>query len=265
MLQRISQTLLYEARELFRLISQELKNESWIGYERYLWCYNDLLQKAHNKGACRNLMPIEAVPKRARGTTHSLSLPEKTKLIEIAHESLTLYETLKDAYDRASSAEPAKNIDWAMSRVQQLCDRFHWTANRLGYEYHGKKIGPITDEYDVQWLFRGMLFLEFDDVRDEEWTPSYGGGSARMDFLIQPYGIVLETKMTRESLTDKKIGENLMVDIVRYQKHPYCKTLVCFVYDPDSRLKNASGLEKDIENMSTKKFPVKVIVYPRIT
>ena len=33
----------------------------------------------------------------------------------------------------------------------------------------------IADEYDVQDLIRTILVAMFDDVRPEEWTPSYAG------------------------------------------------------------------------------------------
>lgn len=43
----------------------------------------------------------------------------------------------------------------------------------------------LEDEYDVQDLPHALLLLYFDDVRAEEWTPSYAGKSARMDFLLK--------------------------------------------------------------------------------
>jgi hypothetical protein len=61
-------------------------------------------------------------------------------------------------------------------------------------------------------------------------------------------------------LRDKQIGEELLVDIARYQSHPNCKTLICFVYDPNGFVKNPSGLENDLSKMH-EKIKVKVIVY----
>ncbi|MEI6002257.1 hypothetical protein H3V53_35580 [Paraburkholderia bengalensis] len=37
----------------------------------------------------------------------------------------------------------------------------------------------MTDEYDVQDLLHGVLHLEFDDIRPEEWCPSYAGTGTR--------------------------------------------------------------------------------------
>jgi hypothetical protein len=54
----------------------------------------------------------------------------------------------------------------------------------------------INDEYDVQDLMRAILAIEFDDIRPEEWSPSYAGGSKRMDFLLKEESIVVEVKKT---------------------------------------------------------------------
>lgn len=43
----------------------------------------------------------------------------------------------------------------------------------------------------------------------------------------------------------KIVGEQLIIDMKRYQTHPDCKTLVCFVYDPNGHIKNPTALEND--------------------
>ena len=80
-----------------------------------------------------------------------------------------------------------------------------------------------------------------------------------MDFLLKSEQIVIETKFATDSLRDKRLGEELMVDIARYQSHPDCKRLVCFVYDPEGSLKNPAGLEADLSRVHGK-LEVKVIV-----
>ncbi len=57
-------------------------------------------------------------------------------------------------------------------------------------------------------------------MRAEETTPSNAGGSARMDFVVKTHGIVIELKMASLRLTDKKLGEQLAVDIQRYGPIP---------------------------------------------
>ena|ERR1700730_3158151 len=76
-----------------------------------------------------------------------------------------------------------------------------------------------------------MVF--FDDIRKDEWTPSYTDGASKMDYLLLEIETAVEVKKSRQSLTAKLLGEELLIDIAKYQKHPQCRKLVCFVYDPE--------------------------------
>lgn len=98
----------------------------------------------------------------------------------------------------------------------------------------------------MQGLLHALLKTIFDDVRPEENSPSYAGASSRIDFLLKNEKIVIEVKISTPSLKDKTIGEQLIIDMKRYQAHPDCKTLVCFVYDPDGHIKNPIALENDL-------------------
>ncbi len=120
----------------------------------------------------------------------------------------------------------------------------------------------MKDEYDVQDLLHALLKIFSNDIRTEEWIPSYAGGSSKMDFLLKDEKIVVETKMTRQNLVDREIGNQFIEDIARYQSHPDCETLFCFVYDPEGKISNPHGLAKDLENQSTDKMKVKVIIKP---
>ena len=104
--------------------------------------------------------------------------------------------------------------------------------------------------------------LHFDDVRAEEYTPSYAGGASRIDFLLAKENIAVEVKKARESLRDKQIGEQLIVDIDRYSSHPKVKRLICFVYDPEHLVPNPSGIENDLSK-ETNGIDVLVIVTPQ--
>ena len=119
----------------------------------------------------------------------------------------------------------------------------------------------LIDEYDVQDLLHALLRLHFEDVRPEEWTPSYSGGANRMDFLLKDEEIAIEVKMTRPGLKDKDLGDQLIIDIAKYQNHPNCKCLYCYVYDPEGIIRNPRGLEKDLMEIG-KGFPVHVFVRP---
>ena len=57
-------------------------------------------------------------------------------------------------------------------------------------------MAKINNEYDVQDLLRGILAGLFDDVRNEESTPSHAGLTSRTDPLLKNEQIIIETKMT---------------------------------------------------------------------
>lgn len=155
--------------------------------------------------------------------------------------------------------EPRPN---AVAVVQNICSRFHKVARQLRARHQNRETLNVRDEYDVQDLFHALLQVNFDDVRAEEATPSYAAKSSRIDFLLKSEQVIVEIKKSREGLTAKEVGSQLIEDIDRYKVHPNCKTLVCFVYDPDGLVANPKGLEADLSR-SSNPFPVHVIIQPQ--
>ena len=147
--------------------------------------------------------------------------------------------------------------------IELMCSRFHAISSQLRQRHAGRETLDVTDEYDVQDLMHALLHLFFDDIRPEEWTPSYAGKASRMDFLLPAEQVVVETKKTRQGLGTKEVGDELIVDIERYKKHPDCKRLICFVYDPEARVANPRGIEKDLSR-NEGDLEVKVIIAPKV-
>ena len=131
--------------------------------------------------------------------------------------------------------------------LENIFNKFHRVARQLRTRHDSRETLTIKDEYDVQDLLHALLQLYFDDIRPEEWTPSYAGGAVRMDFLLKDEGIIIEVKKTRDSMTSKKLGEELIIDREKYKTHPDCRKMYCFVYDPEGLLGNPSGIKKDLE------------------
>ncbi|MBO0803332.1 MAG: hypothetical protein J2P25_09720 [Nocardiopsaceae bacterium] len=117
----------------------------------------------------------------------------------------------------------------------------------------------IENEKDLQVLVHAILRLHYPDVRPEDPVPQRAGAGSRMDFLIRDAGIIVETKMTRKSLTDRKVGEELLIDWGRYQRHPDCRAIFALVYDPGRYLRNPAGLEHDL-SQDTADISSRVIV-----
>lgn len=147
-----------------------------------------------------------------------------------------------------------------VATVERLAKNFHLFVGQLRHRHANRPQLEIKDEYDVQDAFHALLRLFFDDIRDEEWTPSYAGGSSRIDFLLTNEEIVIEVKKTRSGLRDKEVGEQLLIDIQRYQTHQRCKLLIAFIYDPDKLIKNPAGLSSDLDRHGDV-LDVKVIIH----
>jgi len=156
-----------------------------------------------------------------------------------------------------------KKLEPPLAEVIQVVNRFHFATLQLKNRRKGKTLFRIDDEYDVQDLLQAFLKLEFDDVRKEEPTPSYAGAAARIDIVLKNEKISVEAKKTRENLTGKEIGNQLINDIARYKNYPEINAVVFFVYDPDFLIENPDGLKSDIEKLSTPKLKVVVVISPK--
>ena len=166
----------------------------------------------------------------------------------------------KKSNDKPPQATPPTTLQ----QLEALLKRFDVAARQLAHRYDDRGTLIINDEYDVQDLLHALLMAAFDDVQDvrpEEYAPSFAGASSRVDFLLKSEKIFIEVKMANMSLKDKKIGEQLIVDIKRYQSHPDCKALVCFVYDPNHYISNPVGLERDLSGKHDD-LEVRVLVVP---
>ena len=69
-------------------------------------------------------------------------------------------------------------------------------------------------------------------------------------------------KKTRKGLGMREVGDQLVIDAARYRNHADCKSLVCFVYDPDGFIQNPEGLQGDLERNSSDEFKILIYVCP---
>lgn len=193
-----------------------------------------------------------------------LSLRQEIELYrKDVKRKITILESVKERlphYEEAPLARESKEPA-ALETVLFLCRRFPIFARQLGERGHNRLPVEIEDEYDVQYLLLALLRLHFEDVRSEEWTPSYAGGSARMDFLLKPEKIVVEAKKTRTTLRDRDVADQLIIDIERYAQHADCDVLVCFVFDPEHMLHNPTGLGQDLSG-PRENIDVRVVISP---
>jgi hypothetical protein len=145
----------------------------------------------------------------------------------------------------AARLVPAKptNVDEVVLVIVQGLRR---AMHPLTYRRKGADQLRFSNEYDVQDLLHALLRPWVQDVRPEEYTPSYAGRSTRMDFLLPAHELVIETKCVRDRQHAKNVGDELLLDIGHYAAHPECKKLWCVIYDPEHFLTNPEGL-RDLE------------------
>lgn len=179
--------------------------------------------------------------------------------------AITLFESLIDEIndywnDQDYLEKDNQNSD--IEKIKLIIDRFHQVARQLKQRYSERTTIEIKDEYDVQDIFHALLRLYFNDIRPEEFTPSHAGSASRVDFLLKKEKIVIEIKKTRKSLKAKELGEQLIVDTERYQSHPDCKQLICFVYDPEGHIVNPVGIENDLSK-TVDNINVSVFINPK--
>lgn len=172
------------------------------------------------------------------------SVSEKAQLIGfLAKKFLKGTLETKDSGPRLQFAKEA--VD-AIQVVLQIGDRFKVVSRQLKHRHAGRATLEIKDEYDFQDLFHALLRIFFDDVRAEEWTPSYAGGNKRTDFLVPAHSLAIELKHARASMSSKDLGDQLVVDIANYKSHPSVRIIVALVFDPEGFIINPAGIEADL-------------------
>lgn len=144
-----------------------------------------------------------------------------------------------------------------------ICEHFHRAIGHLVHRRKGKHPIVFRDEYDVQDVFGTIIKCCYEDVRDEEWTPSYAGRSKKIDFVIADIRTAAELKRARNG---QDVARELAEDIMFYKRKEGVDTLVCFVYDPDNIFrKDAAQIEKDLSGHHTQdghSLDVIVIIRP---
>jgi len=218
-----------------------------------------------------NVMPKSMITRDSRAVAQGIKIPPHVRYRATVMELLSIVISVKRLVDesktliktllvRLSIGSGSETATAPSDKIVFVCERFHDVARQLTQRFAGRGTLVISDEHDVQDLLHALLRMFFDDIRPEEYTPSYAGAASKVDFLVKAAHTVVEVKC---NLSDKQVGDQLLVDIQRYSRHPDCRALLCFVYDPNGRIKNAGGLEKDLSEQSTDKLEVVVMIRPR--
>ncbi|UIN02288.1 malate dehydrogenase [Yersinia ruckeri] len=221
-------------------------------YNRWIIKTKKLIEDIYGKDSSYFEAFIQAESSGYMATNH-------TKLIKYI---IPVFDAAKEDFLHSEINEAMVADTTALACVENICHKFPLVVRQLKQRHGDRQSIDINDEYDVQDLFHALLKIHFDDIRAEEYTPSYAGSSSRVDFLLKKEKLVIELKKTRRGLGAKELGNELTIDIARYRSHQDCETLVCFVYDPDGRVNNPVGVESDLENIPSN-IRIKVIIVPK--
>jgi len=219
---------------------------------------SDFINISYTPPPIQFLAAGQPTPKQNYRGYYLAGLNEAESILQSMLEEIEEFWEEKTITDKTSTTLSTTKI------IELLCNRFHLVVRQLTKRHGGRKTLEVKDEYDVPDLMHSLLSLFFDDIRPEEWTPSYAGKSARVDFLLKVEKTVLEMKHSRVGLTEKELGDELIIDIGRYKAtHPDCESLYCFVYDPQGSINNPRGIENDLSK-EIGGMPVRVIIAPKI-
>lgn len=177
-------------------------------YCEFRWNATELLKK---RGVIEDFDYIQSFHRWDGTISVSANVSAINEFAAALDEEFARRTKSKDA-PKDSSHELVAGPPDPVDKIRNLLLRFHAVVVQLRQRREDRPTLDVEDEYDVQDLLHALLFLEFDDVRPEEWTPSYAGKSSRVDFLLKPEEIVIEVKKTRSGLGAKEVGDQLILD-----------------------------------------------------
>ena len=192
--------------------------------------------------------PSPAPPVRSLTETQDVAVPHCTPALPP--------QTSAVAPNASASETDHLNIS------KRLCQRFHLVARQLRLRGEYRSTLNVEDESDAQDLLHALLRLQFDDIGTDEWTPGYTNGTPRTTFLLNHDRLAIVVKKTRTGLSSKELSDQVRADIERYRARGRCTHLLCFVYDPEGRIGNPRGLERELASTG-EEFTVDVVVAPK--
>lgn len=180
---------------------------------------------------------------KAHYTNNEFFPVESQKSILNAIKDATAFlDSIKSFTGSKISEETALTI---VERILKNFYMYYQAMYRDPVHKSGKLVQEILDnikidnEYDLQRMIYSILLPIFPTVR-QEVNSDNGYGGMRADIYLKEYSLIIETKCTRESMTEKRLLEELGADSFHYK----AKTLFIFVFDKKHIIKNPVAFEK---------------------
>lgn len=164
-------------------------------------------------------------------------------------------ERILDYLKRTERTEQGFSETEAVKIVLMMLEHFHDYCRCLYKEkIHGKcsdsfqKNLPclkIENEYDVQRLMYPVIRTVFPNARIEV-TEDSGHHTVRKDIVIDSCNIVIELKCTSETVTERRISDEIAADMVHYGN----RYIFFYIYDKGNVIKNALDFRNTYEGTS---------------
>lgn len=118
----------------------------------------------------------------------------------------------------------------------------------------------IGNEYDLQRMLYSILLPIYPAMRQEVYSDN-GYGGMRADLYIEDCDLIIETKCTRDSMSEKRLLEELGADGFHYN----VGNIYFFICDKCGTIKNPEAFKKAFERERKREGKtVKVFIMQRV-
>jgi hypothetical protein len=152
--------------------------------------------------------------------------------------------------------------------VEHICaalEQFDECARYINTRRSGQSSHAVDSEAAVQDLLYLMLRPWVTDLTPEEPVGKAASRYSITDFFSKAAQTVVEAKFIRDAAHGKSVTKELHDDIETYRNHPFCHTLIFFVYDSKQLIPDKAALVRQIDVPRTYggvPFTCRVIVKP---
>ncbi|AXY68005.2 hypothetical protein D3A95_07440 [Thermosynechococcus sichuanensis E542] len=129
----------------------------------------------------------------------------------------------------------------SLEQILDLCRNFYSKAH--------SQLPSNFQEKDVQVVFEELLRNMFpnSDIRREYPIPQHYYHGRFIDFMLVDEKFAIEVKVSSVNNNEKKLFQELAVDLEAYRHSAMSfRKLICFIYDPNNRLRNPRGFENHL-------------------
>ncbi len=179
----------------------------------------------------------------------------------------SLSETIKTLEERMiiSENEMDKQGELLIDRILENFYMYYQAMYKDPVNKRGTLTGEVLNsirignEYDLQRMLYSVLLPVFPTIRQEVYNDN-GYAGMRADIYLDLYNLIIETKCTRESMSEKQLIEELGADAFHYRADRIC----FFVWDKNRIIKNPEAFKKAFAREKKKDAKtVKVFIFQK--